>query len=201
MISASAELLEKNVARENEVVQEVAGFIRSEVTRSNLLVTRFLDFARPSQLQLGTHDLNDVIRRVIGQLAENTQNGQGKIQIDKDLAPLPVFSFDSTLIESAVTNLLLNAQEAMPTGGTLSVRTWKLDTNAAIEVSDTGAGIPHEQLENIFNPFFTTKPRGVGLGLAIVSKFIDSHGGKISVTSVAGKGATFRIILPMGSRP
>ncbi len=211
VISASAELLGKHVSKENDVAREVAGFIRSEVHRSNLLVSRFLDFARPSQLQRGTHDLNEVIGRALSQLADNPTNGPGRIEsgpiesgpieIEKHLGTLPEFSFDSTLIESAIVNLLANAQEAMPSGGRLTVRTRRLDANAEIVVSDTGCGIATEQMENIFNPFFTTKPTGVGLGLAMVSKFIDSHGGKITVTSEAGKGSNFRITLPMGERP
>ena len=198
VISASAELLGKHVSSENDVAKEVAGFIRTEVNRSNLLVTRFLDFARPSPLDPGIHDLNHVVDRALRQLADKSNSGENKIEVKKDLAALPEFSFDSTLIESAVLNLLANAQEAMPSGGRLSVHTRRLNKNVEIEVSDTGEGIPAEQMENIFNPFFTTKPRGVGLGLAIVSKFIDSHGGKITVTSQAGKGSTFRIVLPMG---
>ena len=201
VISASAELLGKHVSAENDVAREVAGYIRSEVNRSNLLVSRFLDFARPSQLQRGTHDLNEVIGRALSQLADNPNNGVGPIEIEKHLGALPEFSFDSTLIESAIVNLLANAQEAMPSGGRLTVRTRRLDSNAEIIVSDTGCGIATEQMENIFNPFFTTKPTGVGLGLAMVSKFIDSHGGKITVTSEAGKGSNFRITLPMGVRP
>ena len=211
VISASAELLGKHVSKENDVAREVAGFIRSEVHRSNLLVSRFLDFARPSQLQRGTHDLNEVIGRALSQLADNPTNGPGRIEsgpiesgpieIEKHLGTLPEFSFDSTLIESAIVNLLANAQEAMPSGGRLTVRTRRLDANAEIVVSDTGCGIATEQMENIFNPFFTTKPTGVGLGLAMVSKFIDSHGGKITVMSEAGKGSNFRITLPMGERP
>ena len=198
VISASAELLGKHVSSENDVAKEVAGFIRTEVNRSNLLVTRFLNFARPSQLDPSIHDLNHVVERALKQLADKPNSGESRIEVKKDLAALPEFSFDSTLIESAVLNLLANAQEAMPFGGLLSVHTRHLNGNVEIEVSDTGEGIPAEQMENIFNPFFTTKPRGVGLGLAIVSKFIDSHGGKITVTSEASKGSTFRIVLPMG---
>jgi signal transduction histidine kinase len=121
------------------------------------------------------------------------------VEVQKTLAEIPEFSFDAPLIESSVFNLLLNGYEAMPSGGALRVRTRRNGTMAEIEVSDAGIGIPAEQLENVFNPFFTTKPRGVGLGLAMVSKFIDSHGGKITVTSRAGEGSTFRIYLPMES--
>lgn len=197
VISASAEVLEKNVEPENEVAKEMARYIRSEVNRSNSLVTRFLDFARPTQLQSAHHDLNEVVRASIRQFTESLRDGTQSNQVKQDLADLPHFSFDDTLIGSAVVNLLVNGNDAMPQGGVLNIRTRRDGQNAIIEVTDTGEGIPDEQLENIFNPFFTTKPHGVGLGLAIVSKSIDSHGGKISVTSQQGKGSTFRIELPM----
>ena len=197
VISASAEILEKNVATENEVAREVFGFIRSEVHRTNELVTRFLNFTRPSPLQKETADLNDVVRRAVSQLMEQVKSRTGDIQIKQDLHELPRFSFDATLIESAVLNLLLNGYEAMSAGGTLLVRTRRDGSMARIEVVDSGVGIKQDQMENIFNPFFTTKPDGVGLGLAMVSKFVDSHGGKISVSSKAGQGATFRILLPL----
>ena len=87
----------------------------------------------------------------------------------------------------------------MPQGGVLKVTTARNGSMARLEVTDSGEGIAEDQLESIFNPFYTTKPTGVGLGLAIVSKFVDSHGGKISVVSTAGKGSTFRVLLPMGS--
>ena len=197
VISASAEILEKNVATENEVALEVSGFIRSEVHRTNELVTRFLNFTRPSPLQKETADLNDVVRRAVSQLMEQVKSRTGDIEIKQDLHELPRFSFDATLIESAVLNLLLNGYEAMSSGGTLLVRTRLDGSMARIEVVDSGVGIKQDQMENIFNPFFTTKPDGVGLGLAMVSKFVDSHGGKISVSSKAGQGATFRVLLPL----
>ncbi len=197
VISASAELLQQNVSEENEVAREMAGFIRGEVNRSNMLVTRFLDFARPSKLQLSEANLNKVVEGAISQLTEKLKDKAGDLRIEKHFAAPPKFTFDVTLIESAVLNLLLNAHEAMPSGGTLRITVGRDDDSAIIKVSDEGVGIPDEQLENIFNPFFTTKPAGVGLGLAIVSKFIDSHGGNISVVSEEGKGSTFRISLPM----
>ena len=197
VISASAEILEKNVATENEVAREVSGFIRSEVHRTNELVTRFLNFTRPSSLQKETASLNDVVRGAVSQLMEQVKSRNGDIEIKQDLHELPRFSFDATLIESAVLNLLLNGYEAMSAGGTLLVRTRRDGSMARIEVVDSGVGIKQDQMENIFNPFFTTKPDGVGLGLAMVSKFVDSHGGKVSVSSKAGQGATFRILLPL----
>ena len=197
VISASAEILEKNVADENKVAREVSGFIRSEVHRTNELVTRFLNFTRPSPLQKEPANLNDVVRGAVSQLMEKVKGRKEDIQIRQDLHDVPRFSFDATLVESVVLNLLLNGYEAMSAGGTLVVRTRRNGSMAQIEVVDSGIGIKQDQLENIFNPFFTTKPDGVGLGLAMVSKFVDSHGGKITVNSRAGEGATFRVSLPL----
>lgn len=198
VISASAELLGKQVAAENEVAKEVAGFIRSEVDRTNSLVTRFLDFARPSPLHRSVNDLNEIVERTVTDLERKNAGSEGKIIITKDFRPIEKFSFDATLIESSVSNIVQNAADAMADGGDLRISTWRNGEFAEIVVSDTGPGIPPEQMENIFNPFFTTKPRGVGLGLALVSKFIDGHGGKITVSSRPGEGATFRIQLPVG---
>ncbi len=197
VISASAELLDKHVSTENDVAREVSGFIRSEVSRTNLLVSRFLDFARPSPLQRERNSLNRVVAHAVSQFRESVKDKEVQVEIKESLAEVPEFLFDAPLIESSVFNLLLNGYEAMPSGGTLRVLTRRNGTMAEIEVSDSGVGIPSEQLENVFNPFFTTKPRGVGLGLAMVSKFVDSHGGKITVASRAGEGSTFRIFLPM----
>jgi len=197
VISASAEVLGQHVSKENEVAREVAGFIRSEVERSNTLVSDFLDFARPLHLQREVNDLNAVIDQSVTQLLEGAAAKNNGFRLEKKLGAIPRFAFDSRLIESAVSNLLLNGYEAMPSGGTLRIHSSREGSTARVEVCDSGVGIAREQLENIFNPFFTTKPRGVGLGLAMVSKFIDSHGGKITVTSEPGQGATFRFSLPL----
>ena len=199
VISASAELLVKNVAKENEVAKELAGFIGAEVTRTNALVTRFLDFARPSKPHREVQPLTPIVERALQTLADTAKPDDPKITVEKSLAHVPPFSFDATLIESAVVNLLLNGREAMADGGVLRVHTSADGGFARIVVSDDGPGIPAEKLEDVFNPFFTTKPRGVGLGLAMVSKFVDSHGGTITVDSEPGKGASFRILLPLDS--
>jgi signal transduction histidine kinase len=201
VISASAEVLERNVERENDVAKEMAGYIRSEVNRSNSLVTRFLDFARPSQLDRATHDLNAIVRSAIRQFKESLRAGRPPYDVQEKLADLPPFWFDETLVSGAIVNLLLNGSDAMADGGTLQVTTYRDGSTAIIEIADQGEGIPSDQLESIFNPFFTTKPHGVGLGLAIVSNSIDSHGGTISVTSRPGEGSTFRIQLPMDVQP
>ncbi len=199
VISASAEILAKNVEDENEVAKEVAGFIGAEVNRTNALVTRFLDFARPSKPHREVQQLNPIIERALQTLADTRKPEDPDVRVEANLGQVPPFSFDATLIESSVANLLLNAREAMTQGGRLRVESAADDGFARITVSDTGPGIPPEKLEDVFNPFFTTKPHGVGLGLAMVSKFIDSHGGTITVESQPGDGARFRILLPLDS--
>ena len=158
--------------------------------------------ARVSQLrpQREINNLNEVIDRAVVQLRESIKDGANRMRIEENLEDLPPFAFDSALIESAVLNLLLNGYESMSSGGTLRISSGRDDATAWVDVSDSGSGIAPDQMESIFNPFFTTKPRGVGLGLAMVSKFVDSHGGKITVTSRAGEGSTFRIHLPMGTK-
>ncbi len=119
------------------------------------------------------------------------------IAIYKNYEPeIRPFPFDAELMERVFYNLLLNAAQASPPGGAVTVKTRAAGGAAEIAVIDRGVGIGPEQIDNMFNPFFTTKPDGVGLGLAIVSKIVDEHGGKITVDSEPGKGSVFRVLLP-----
>jgi signal transduction histidine kinase len=197
VIQASAELLSKNVSAENAVVHEVAGYIGSEVTRTNQLVTRFLDFARPAQTHRETADLNEVAQSALAQARESIRNENSPVSVQVSWGAVPPLALDVTIMESCILNLLLNARDAMPEGGVISVETGVERRNAWLTVRDEGCGIPPESLEDIFNPFFTTKADGVGLGLAMVSKFVDSHDGRVLVDSEPGKGTTFRILLPL----
>jgi signal transduction histidine kinase len=110
------------------------------------------------------------------------------------------FLFDPDLLKSAISNLVQNAIEASVPGQTVEMRAENRDEAAMIFVSDHGEGIQPQHLENIFNPFFTTKPHGTGLGLAIVSKIIDEHRGRINVFSEPGAGTTFEVRLPKGEQ-
>lgn len=196
-IRASAEMLLKKVPDERELERELAGFISSEVDRTNSLVTRFLEFARPLQLEPRIAELTAVLDRAIQQLEHHRP--PYKVTVYRNYSPdVPPFSFDPELIERVVFNLLLNAAQATPSGGEITVKTRMVDGSAEISVIDRGAGIAPQDIESIFNPFFTTKKEGVGLGLAIVSKVVDLHGGKMSVDSTKGKGSVFRVFLPVG---
>jgi two-component system, NtrC family, sensor histidine kinase HydH len=195
-IKASAEMLAKSMAPENEVAREVAGFISTEVDRTNLLVTRFLEFARPLRLRLAPVDLTQVIDTAVENLDRNSPHYD--VTVYKNYAPeIGPVSLDSDLMERVFYNLLLNAAQATPSGGAITIKTRLAGAMAEISVIDRGSGIEARHLENIFNPFFTTKPDGVGLGLAIVSKIVDDHGGKMAVESEADKGSIFRVYLPL----
>ena len=195
-IRASAEMLQRSVPPENEVAREVAGFIASEVDRSNTLVTRFLDFARPLQLKLGPANLAEVLDRVAAMVERDAP--QHRVTVYKNYSPdLAPFPFDAELMERVFYNLLLNAAQASAEGGAITLKTRRVDATAEVAVIDRGPGIDPKIMEQIFNPFFTTKSDGVGLGLAIVSKIVDEHGGRMTVESEPGKGSVFRVYLPI----
>jgi two-component system sensor histidine kinase HydH len=192
-IKTSAEMLSRNVQSENEVAREMAGFIVSEADRTNSLVTRFLQFARPLQLRRDDSDLAHTLDRAVAQVEREAQG----VAIYKNYAPeIAPFPFDAELLERVFYNLILNAVQATASGGAVTVKTRAAGGMVEVAVIDRGAGIDPKQRDSIFNPFFTTKPEGVGLGLAIVAKIVDEHGGKITVESDLGKGSVFRVLLP-----
>jgi two-component system sensor histidine kinase HydH len=194
-IRASAEMLSRNVAQENEVAREVAGYISSEVDRCNSLVTRFLDFARPLALRLAETDLTQVIDRSIEMVNREAQDHD--IAIYRNYAPdVPPIPMDAELMERVFFNVLQNAVQASAPGSSVTVKTRTAGDMVETCVIDRGSGIDPKLIETIFNPFVTTKPNGVGLGLAIVSRIVDRHGGKMSVESQPGEGSVFHISLP-----
>ena len=197
-IRASAEMLSKQVSAENEVAREVAGFIATEVDRTNSLVTRFLQFARPLELRPEKADLAQMLDPAIS-IAERETDG---VAVYRNYAPeIPPFPFDAELMEHVFYNLIVNAAQATPQGGAVTVKSRANGNIAEIAVIDRGSGIDDAAMKNIFNPFFTTKPHGVGLGLAIVAKIVDQHGGKIAVESQPGEGTIFCVSLPMSGPP
>jgi signal transduction histidine kinase len=199
-MKSSAELLGRQVARENEIAKEMAGYIVTEVDRTNSLITRFLDFARPQHLRLETGDITALLDSVIHRF-ERESAAATSVSVYKNYSPdIPKVAFDGELLERALLNLVVNAAQASPAGSVVTVKTKAVETSAGpgveIAVIDRGSGIDPKHLESIFNPFFTTKSNGVGLGLAIVSKIIDEHGGQIAAESTPGEGSVFRVYLP-----
>jgi signal transduction histidine kinase len=199
-IRASAEMLRKSIPSDNQVATEMVNFIAAEVDRSNSLITRFLEFARPLQLRLEAVELNEVLDRAVARLERGGANRGVTVyrNYSPDIRPFPL---DAELMEHVIYNLLLNAAQASPPGGAVTIKTRPTNGSVEISVIDRGSGIDPKHRENIFNPFFTTKPDGVGLGLAIVTKIVDQHGGRITVESELGKGSVFRLYLPLKPAP
>ncbi len=192
-IKGSSDLLARSAARDDDrsrkMTVELAEIISDEVDRTNSLVTRFLDFARPLEPRRELTDLTAVIDRAAS---------RAKVDIVRHYSDsLPSVPLDRELMEQVFLNLLTNAAQASKPGAPITVDAHESDGQAEVNVIDRGAGIPPNQIETVFNPFVTTKQDGVGLGLAIVSKIVDGHGGKISVESEPGRGSTFRVCLPL----
>ncbi|HEV8146018.1 MAG TPA: ATP-binding protein, partial [Bryobacteraceae bacterium] len=136
--------------------------------------------------------------RVIEQVNREKKGDAASVTIEKDFSSdVPSIEFDSQLMERVFSNLIMNAAQASKPGGVVTVKTSHSGGQVEVAVIDRGTGIDAKNLESIFNPFFTTKSDGVGLGLSIVSKIVDDHGGKITVESVLGEGTTFRVLLPL----
>lgn len=172
--------------------------MESELTRSTKLIRNLLDFARQSPPSLRSVSVNDVVDKAL-ELASNSAELQD-IEVIKEFSPsLPNIMADFDQVQQVCTNLILNAVQAMPKGGKLSLRTATVDSFARIEVQDTGCGISEENMRKLFTPFFTTKMKGkgVGLGLAVAHGIIQRHHGRIEVQSKEGAGTTFVIYLPI----
>lgn len=192
-IKGSADLLARTAARADgdPMVKELAQIITAEVDRTNSLVTRFLNFARPLEPRREMTDVRAVIDRAIS---------RANVEVIRHYSgSLPSLAIDPELMEQVFLNLVTNAAQASEPGDPVTIETREADGKAEISVIDRGCGIPPDKIETIFNPFVTTKRDGVGLGLPIVQKIVDGHGGKMSVESEPGKGSTFRILLPLPS--
>jgi len=200
VIKGSAEILNKKLQSSQPVESELAGYISSEVNRLNSLVARFLDFARPSHLELQPARISELMDRALESVRH--QFPDAKVQIERSYAPeLPEILVDGQMCEQVFVNLITNAYQAMDSsGGLLRVAIFAESANGrngvGVTVEDSGTGVPAELREQIFNPFFTSKKEGVGLGLSIVAKIVDDHRGSIRLETDSARGARFHVFLP-----
>jgi nitrogen fixation/metabolism regulation signal transduction histidine kinase len=182
----------------DEIFKESTTTLLAEIQNLKTIVGRFSDFSKMPQPQLQRIQVNEVLRRVIT-LHEPQVNAPGKpgiktvLQLD---AMLPEIYADADLLHRVFSNLVLNAIDAMPNGGALTLRTQEITDSVRVEVTDTGMGLTPEERKRLFTPYYTSKQHGTGLGLAIVQSVVSDHHGRISVESEPGRGTTFRIDLP-----
>ena len=170
-----------------------------EVDRLNRVVSRFLEFARPSDLKRRPTDVNKLLTHSIRLIEQDAAAKDIRIDLLKGTS-IPSVSLDPDRFSQCLLNLYLNAIQAMGPGGLLSVKSsCAEDGNIEIEIRDTGEGIRPEDLDRIFDPYFTKKSSGTGLGLAIVHKIIEAHRAGIRVRSTPGKGTVFTIFIPVRS--
>jgi two-component system, NtrC family, sensor histidine kinase HydH len=204
VIKGSAEMLAQKLQSAQPLTAELAGYISSEVNRLNALVARFLDFARPQSVELRPVQIPQIIDRALE--AVEHQFPDANVKVKQNYAPgIPEILADQQLCEQIFVNLILNAFQAMVDRPAereavlrLSAAAESVDgvSGVIVVVEDTGPGVPPELREQVFNPFFTSKKDGVGLGLAIVAKFVDDHRGSIRLEPTPGSGARFRVFLP-----
>jgi two-component system, NtrC family, sensor histidine kinase HydH len=208
VIKGSADMLNRKVAGSEPLVAELAGYISSEVNRLNALVVRFLDFARPSNLELRPERISEIVDRAAEAASASIPNSG--VKIERHYAPnLPEIPADPQLCEQVFVNLITNAMQAMLGQEDSSEKTLRLsigpesshgESGVGVIVEDTGPGVPPELREQIFNPFFTSKKDGVGLGLSIVAKIVDDHRGSIRLENNAPHGARFHVFFPQAAR-
>lgn len=173
--------------------------IKSEIERLNNMVSSFLNFGRPLNLKIKGLPLEHIIGETVLFLSESARAGKVSIDFRKSISALTVMA-DYTHIKTCFLNIILNAVQAMPEGGRLIIVTKAEGDRAFIRFTDTGAGISPENMEKIFEPYFTTKDLGIGLGLAFTRRIIEEHGGLIAIESEIQKGTTVTVMLPMGER-
>jgi nitrogen fixation/metabolism regulation signal transduction histidine kinase len=181
-----------------EIFKESSATLLAEISNLKTIIGRFSEFSKMPQPQWQKLDLNEVVRNV-GRLFQaqlrvpERSTIECKLELADNLSPIAA---DPDLLHRALSNLVLNAMDAMPQGGTLILRTSRQGGNGRIEVSDTGKGLTPEECDRLFTPYYTSKAHGTGLGLAIVQSAINDHGGRISVRSEPDHGTTFVIDLP-----
>ena len=180
-------------------LEKYVNVAKGEVGRLDYIVTQFLQAIRPARPNSKKNSLNDIVEETIELLRPEFNNrGQSlKLELVEDL---PLAFFDIGQIKQSLINLMKNSMQAMSTGGELMIKTGEAGDGIWVSLTDTGCGIPQEQIKQIFEPYYTTKEKGSGLGLMIVQRIVRDHDGRLELTSHGSKGATFRIWLPKDER-
>jgi PAS domain S-box-containing protein len=172
---------------------------KGEIARLDYIITQFLQAIRPAPLQLKLFSLNGVVEKTLELLRPEIENRGIAVntKLARQLTPTPI---DVTQMQQVFVNLVKNAMHAMTRGGTLTLQSGENSDGVWVSVADTGGGIPQEQVNRIFEPFYTTKKKGSGLGLMIVQRIVRAHNGRIELESRVGRGTTFRVWLPLHER-
>ena len=198
-LNLNLQLLDEDLSRADDGSlrrsRERIDVLRREVQRLSDILDDFLRFARMPKPHRIPCDVNGIVKEVLRFLGPEAR--RNNVNLLANYGNLPLCMVDKDLLKQALLNLLLNAEQAMPDGGDIMVRTTSEDDEIRISIADTGHGIPPDVLPKIFDPYFSTKKEGTGLGLSMVKRIAEEHGGRIQVHPNASKGACFDIILPV----
>lgn len=197
IITSSAQLLARRLTDRDPGNSRLLAIVQEETNRLNRLITDFLTFGRPAPPHLRNADLREVLQQALENVQALAEEKGVALTAELPGGAVPA-RIDQEMLRQAFLNLLLNALDASAGGGRVTVLLDGEGKTARLEVRDTGCGIPEENLSRIFNPFFTTKAKGTGLGLANAHKMIEAHHGEITVRSIPGEGAVFTVRLPLG---
>ncbi|MDM8517922.1 ATP-binding protein [Desulfobacterales bacterium HSG16] len=194
IIKSCAELLKKKMAV-FDPKSSIPNIIVEESNRLNRIITDFLEYARPKPPNLSGCRIEKILEKNIDYLKSQTES-KGYTVLSEFNDNLPKVMVDTDMMYQAFLNLLINAMQSMPSGGTIRIHIFHRAGNIHVHIQDQGEGIPAEQLERIWDPFFTTKDTGTGLGLGLVKNIIESHKGTIDIKNLSGKGIQVAIVLP-----
>jgi len=195
----SNRVIESEAAETAKKLEQYLDVAKGEIHRLDYIVTQFLQAIRPAPLRLQMISLNDVVERTLELLRPEIEN-RGVTVKTKLAVNLTATPADAAQLQQVLVNLVKNAVQAMTTGGALTLQTGEAGDGVWVSVADTGGGIPQEQINRIFEPFYTTKKKGSGLGLMIVQRIVRAHNGRIELESNVGRGTTFRVWLPLYER-
>jgi signal transduction histidine kinase len=189
------EFLPQNETKKEEYISFME-LILKEIRRVNEIIEQFLTLSRPFQLNLTMSPLQDLLKNLIT-LFQEEASSQGIILQTEILTGLPFIKMDPERLTQALINIMKNGMQAMRQGGTLRIETKLLKDAVEVMISDSGSGIPPDQMEKIFNYYYTTKEKGVGLGLPIAHRIIEAHGGQLKIESRVDSGTKVAVTLPV----
>jgi signal transduction histidine kinase len=195
VIGNVAYYLDSKIGEDQPKLKKHISIINYQIRLSNQIITNLLNFARPIELRLRPFDIPSLVDEVLSGFEL-----KGIKIIKKFPSTLPYCEVDKEQIQQVFTNLITNASQAMPQRGKLTISAKESEGKLVIDFSDTGKGISPNDLPNIFKPFFTTKSKGIGLGLALCQRIIEQHSGSIKAVSKLGKGSIFTIMLPFAKK-
>ena len=195
-VALSVQQLEKSIKSKDPIITEYIGMIRRNTERANYLITELLNSARPPKLNMQSYDIHNVLEDILESTKAKINSQRIKVLKRFEFRPLKI-NIDREQIGCAFSNIIINAIDAMPKGGKLSIITETSGNSFVMKIQDTGKGIFEEDIIKIFDPFFSSKSKGVGLGLTICYGIVVSHRGTIEVKSKPKKGTVFTISLPV----